>query len=434
MTRLAVALATALLAFTLAAGHGAAQERQVTRQVLPNGMTVLVRENDAVGVVAVSLQVRAGSRIETDSNAGITNFLHRALLRGTAKRSAVQLATSSEDIGGSLDANGEVETAELRGQALARHWETLLTLIAEVALQPALRPDEIEKERRLLLAQVKSRADAPFSFSFDAVLRGLYGTNPYGRSQLGSKESLERLTRDDLLAHYRAIYRPDRMVLAVSGRVEGKRVVKAAEGLFGKMPRASPDTPAALAVAEPPGERQVITRPAQQAQILAAYLGPGLSEPLYPAVKVLAAALGGGMAGRLFVELRDRRGLAYSTAVMTPYRTGPIFFVAYIGTAPASAAAAEAGMLRELERVREAPINGDELARAKAYVRGQLAMDRRTNARLAWYMAFFETVGAGWDFPDRYARAIDAVTAEDVARAAERYLTRPTIVVLQPGR
>jgi zinc protease len=434
MTRLAVALATALLALTLAAGPGAAQERQVTRQVLPNGMTVLVRENDAVGVVAVSLQVRAGSRIETDSNAGITNFLHRALLRGTAKRSAVQLATSSEDIGGSLDANGEVETAEVRGQALARHWETLLTLIAEVALQPALRPDEIEKERRLLLAQVRSRADAPFSFAFDAVLRGLYGSNPYGRNQLGSKESLERLTRDDLLAHYRAIYRPDRMVLAVSGRVEGKRVVKTAEGLFGKMPRAAPDTQAALAVAEPPGERQVITRPAQQAQILAAYLGPALSEPLYPAVRVLAAALGGGMAGRLFVELRDRRGLAYSTAVMTPYRTGPIFFVAYIGTAPASAAAAEAGMLRELERVREAPINGDELARAKAYVRGQLAMDRRTNARLAWYMAFFETVGAGWDFPGRYARAIDAVTAEDVARAAERYLTRPTIVVLQPGR
>ncbi len=224
------------------------------------------------------------------------------------------------------------------------------------------------------------------------------------------------------------------MVLAVSGQVERKRVMKAAERLFGKMGRAAPETAVTPAVSEPPGQRRVITRPAQQAQILVAYLGPGLADPLYPAVRVLAAALGGGMAGRLFVELRDRRGLAYSTAVLTPYRTGPIFFVAYLGTAPASAVAAEAGVLRELERVREAPVNGDELARAKAYARGQLAMDRRTNARLAWYMAFFETVGAGWDFPDRYARALDAVTAEDVARAAERYLTRPTIVVLQPGR
>jgi predicted Zn-dependent peptidase len=434
MKRLALALGSTFLALVLTAGSSQAQEPLVARQVLSNGLTVLVRENAAVGVVAVSLQVRAGSRFETESTAGITNFLHRAMLRGTVRRTAVQLATSSEDIGGSLDANGEVEAAEVRGQALARHWETILALVAEVALQPALRPEEIEKERRLLLGQLKARADAPFSLSFDTVLRALYGTNPYGRSQLGLKDSIERLTRDDLLAHYRAIYQPDRMVLAVSGQVERRRVIKAAGRLFGRMVRTGPNAQVALAVSEPSGERRVITRPAQQAQILVGYLGPGLSDPLYPAVRVLAAALGGGMAGRLFVELRDRRGLAYSTGVVTPFRTGPIFFVAYLGTAPASAAAAEAGVLRELERVRDAPVGGDELARAKAYVRGQLAMDRRTNARLAWYLAFFEAVGAGWDFPDRYARALEAVTAEDVARAAERYLTRPTIVVLQPTR
>jgi zinc protease len=435
MNRLRFPLVSTLLAVLLAAASAQAQEPQVAKHVLPNGLTVLVRENPAVGVVAVSLQVRAGSRFETESTAGITNFLHRAMLRGTARRTAVQLATSSEDIGGTLDANGEVEAAEVRGQALARHWGTLLGLVAEVALLPALRADEIEKERRLLLGQIKTRADAPFSFTFDAVLRELYGPNAYGRSQLGSKESVERVTREDLLAHYRAIYQPDRMVLAVSGQVERKRVVREAERLFGKMARSAPNMDTPLLVSEPSSLRRVITRTAQQAQILVAYLGPSSSDPLYPAVRVLAAALGGGMAGRLFVELRDRRGLAYSTTVLTPqFRTGPTFFVAYLGTAPASAAAAEAGVLRELERVREVPVDGDELARAKAYVRGQLAMDRRTNARLAWHMAFFETVGAGWDFPDRYARALEAVTAEDVARAAERYLTKPTIVVLQPGR
>src|SRR4030095_1693756 len=98
----------------------------ISRQVLPNGLTVLVREDAAVGVVAMSLQVRAGSRFESPTTTGITNFLLRAMLRGTSKRTAVQLATSYEDIGGTLDASGEVETAEVRGQALARHWETLL--------------------------------------------------------------------------------------------------------------------------------------------------------------------------------------------------------------------------------------------------------------------------------------------------------------------
>ena len=432
MTRVVLMLGSALMACALGLGISHAQDQPVARQVLANGLTVLVRENPAVGVVAVSLQVRAGSRFETESKAGITNFLHRVMVRGTARRTAIQLAIGAEDIGGSIDANSEVEAAEIRGQALARHWETLLDLVADVALQPALRPDEIEKERRLILGQIKARADAPFSFTFDALLRELYGTNPYGRSQFGLKESIERLTRDDLLAHYRAIYQPDQMVLAVSGQVERKAVFKAAQRLFGRMPRSGPGTQAALPVSEPPGERKVITRPAQQAQILVGYLGPGLADPLYPAARVLSAVLGGGMAGRLFVELRDRRGLAYSTAAFMPYRTGPTFLIAYLGTAPASAAAAEAGVLQELERVRAAPISADELARAKAYIRGQLVMDRRTNARLAWYLAFFETVGAGSDFPDRYSRAIDAVTVEDVARAAERYLTRPTIVVLQP--
>jgi zinc protease len=434
MIRVASSLASALLVLVLTTFTAQAQAPPIAREVLPNGLTVLVRENDAAPVVAVSLQLRAGSRFETEATAGITNFLQRVMLRGTARRTAVQLAEASEDIGGSLDASGEVEAAEVRGQALSIHWETLLALVAEVVLQPALRPDEIERERRQLLGQIKSRADAPFSFSFDALMRELYGTNPYGLSHFGYKESIERLTREELLSHYRAIYQPDRMVLAVSGQVERQRVIKAVERLFGRMARSAPDTRVTPPFGEPSGGRRVLPRPAQQAQVLVGYLGPGLSDPLYPAVRVLAAALGGGMAGRLFVELRDQRGLAYSTGVITTYRTGPVFFVAYLGTAPASATASETGILRELERVRESPISGDELARAKAYVRGQLVMDRRTNARVAWYLAFFETIGAGWDYPIRYARAIEAVTVEDVARAAERYLKRPSIVVLEPTR
>jgi predicted Zn-dependent peptidase len=198
------------------------------------------------------------------------------------------------------------------------------------------------------------------------------------------------------------------------------------------MVRTTATPPEAPAAPEAKGDRRVITLPAQQAQIFVGYLVPGLTDPLYPAVRVLGATLGGGMAGRLFVELRDRRGLAYSTGVVTPFRAGPAFFVAYLGTAPASATAAEAGMLSELERARASPATADELARAKAYIRGQLSMDRRTNARQAWYLAFFEVVGVGWDFPERFGRAVEAVTAADVARAAERYLTRPTVVVLQP--
>ena len=160
--------------------------------------------------------------------------------------------------------------------------------------------------------------------------------------------------------------------------------------------------------------------------------GTSLDYTYYAAVEVLSAIVGGGMTGRLFVELRDKRGLAYSLGVVNASRAGPAALVSYLGTAPQNAEAAEGGILSQIERMKAEPPADDELARAKAYVLGNLAMDRRTNARQAWYPAFFETLGAGWDFPERSARAVEALTSADVLAAVERCLTRPTIVVLRP--
>jgi predicted Zn-dependent peptidase len=404
----------------------------VSRRVLENGLTVLVSENPAAPVVAVSLQMRAGSRFETPERAGITNLLLRTMVRGAGKRSALQLAEAAEELGGSLEASGEVETAELRGRALARHWGALLDLVAEVALHPTLAAEEIERERRLVLSQIQTRADTPLPLSLDNMLRDLYSGHPYGWHSLGTRESVERLGRPALLAHHGEVFRPEHVVLAVSGQAPRERVVKVVERLFARLPRSGTETAEPPPVAAPRGGRRVLERPAQQAQVLVGYLGPGLGDPDYPAARVLGAVLGGGMAGRLFVELRDKRGLAYSLGALTAYRTGPAFLVAYLGTARQNAAAAEAAVLEELERIRSMPVSVEELARAKAYVLGNLALDRRTNARQAWYLAFFEAVGAGWAFPERYAKALEAVTPADVAAAAQRYLVRPTIVVLVP--
>jgi len=413
-------------------GAAAAQPPGITRHLLPNGMTVIVRENPAAPVVTASLQVRAGSRFETPETAGITNFLLRTMIRGTSRRSATELAEAAEEIGGSLDASGEVESAEIRGEALARHWEGLLGLIAEVALEPSFPGEEIERERRLILSQIKTRAETPFTLSLDALLRELYGSHPYAWPGLGLPSAVGRFARGELVAHYRAVFQAERVVLAVSGQVSHARVVRTSERLFAKLPRSGAGEVGAAAPATPVGARRVLERPAQQAQVLVGYLGPGLSDPAYPAVRVLGAVLGGGMAGRLFVELREKRGLAYALGVLIPFRTGPSFFVTHLGTAPENSAAAEAGLLAELERIRQAPVGREELARAKAYLLGNFALDRRTNARQAWYLAFFEVIGAGWDFPERYAQALDAVTAADVEAAAQRFLVRPTIVVLQP--
>ena len=430
MTRNLVALA--LLAATGVA-HADAPAPTVIRRVLPNGLTVIVRPDPAVGVMAASLQVRAGSRFETADTAGISNFLHRVMARGTKRYTALQITEAIEDLGGSLDASGDVEYTEVRGAALARNWEALLGLVAEVALRPTFPDEEIERERRLIQSALQTRGDTPFQRAFDAMLQDLYGAHPYAWPSAGRRESIERIDRAALQAHYAAIYRPDRMVLAVSGHVPGDRVLRVAERLFRATPPAAAPVTAAPAAAPPRGDRRVVERPVQQAQVLVGYLGPSLTEPDYPAVRVLATVLGGGMSGRLFTELRDKRGLAYSVGVLSSFRTGPSL-VTYMGTAPASAEAAEAGVLSEIDRIRVDQVSERELARGKAFLLGNMAMDRRTNARHAWYLAFFEVIGAGWDFPERFERAVEAVTVADLTRVAGRYLTRPTVVVLKPPK
>jgi zinc protease len=411
-----------------------AAEVPVVRRILSNGMTVLVREDPGVGVVAVSLQVRAGSLFETEATAGITNFMQRVLVRGTEKRSALALAEAADELGGSLEAAGEVESAELRGAAIARQWEPLLALVAEVVLEPTFPAAEIERERRLLLGQLQTRADNPFQRALDMTVRDVYGAHPYAWPALGRPESVARISREVLVAQYRTVYRPDRMVLAVSGNVPRTAVVAAAERLFRRLPSAA-GVPAIPSIdATPRGEPRVVERDAKQAQVLVGFLAPPVKHTDYAAGRVLAVVLGGGMSSRLFTELRDRRGLAYSVGMVPTARTGPALFLSYLGTAPGNADAALAGMLAELERIRAEAIDPQELARARAYLLGSLAMDRRTSARLAWHLAFYELIGAGWDWPQRFTREVEAVTVADVARVAQRYLVRPTVVVLRPPR
>jgi predicted Zn-dependent peptidase len=427
-------LAAVVLAVVLgSAAPALPQAPPVTRHVLPNGLVVMVREDPAVGVVAASLMVRTGSAFETAETAGVTNLLQRVMVKGTRKHHALALVEAAEELGGSVEASGDVDYAEIRGNSLARHWETLLGLIAEVALEPTLPPAEIEKERTLLLGQLQSRADQPFQRALDAAVADAYVGHPYAWPAVGRVESVKTLTHEALLERYASIYRADRMVLAVAGNAPQRRVISAAARLFKNLPGAGGRATGPTATAAPRAERRLIERDARQAQVLVGFLAPPLTHPDYAPMRVLGAVLGGGMSSRLFLELRDRRGLAYSTGVLPMPRSGPSLLVSYLGTAPANTEAAVSGMLAEIDRLRREPVDQRELARAKAWMLGNLAMDRRTSARHAWYLAFYELVADGWDWPDRYARAIEAVTVADLSRVAAHYLTQPTVVVLRPA-
>jgi predicted Zn-dependent peptidase len=284
-----------------------------------------------------------------------------------------------------------------------------------------------------MLTALRSRQDQPYPLAMDTLMSRVYGDHPYGRPVLGRAAALERLDRARLVAHHERFYRARRMILAVSGDIAAREVMAEATRLFAELPpgpvEPEPSVPAPAARAD----HTVMVKASAQAQVLAAFLAPPASHPDYAAVKVLATALGGGMAGRLFTEVRDKQGLAYATGAAYPSRRGPGVLFTQLGTAPANQTRAETAMLGELDRIRRERLSPAELVRAKGYLLGQFALDRRTNARLAWYDGFFESLGLSADFAERYARAVEAVTAEDVQRVAQLYLAAPTVVRLGPA-
>jgi predicted Zn-dependent peptidase len=427
---LRVALAAVVL--VLIAGPAAGQ---ATRVRLDNGLTILVRENPVAPVVAVEVMTRVGTRWETAREAGISNFVHAVMVKGTTRRSGAELADAVASLGGKISASGEVDYSEIKGTSLARFWRELLGLTAELAREPTLAAQEVDREREWLQTRIQKRRDNAPSRAFDELFAALYGSHPYGLPVLGTRESLAAIDHAAIVARYRAFYRPDRMTVAVSGQVSAPEVVAEARRLFGDMRAADGRPPTADPPVPPPtaeARRVVIDQPAQQAQILVAGLAPPLAHPDHAPVKVLASVLGGGMAGRLFVELRDRRALAYTATAYYDAVREPGALVLYLGTAPENAGRAEEALLREVERVKNELVPAEELDRAKGYLLGRYLMDHRTNERQAWSLAFHDVEEVGADFPERYRRAITSVSAEDVRRVARQVLGTLTSVVLAP--
>jgi zinc protease len=417
-----------------AATPSVAGAQAVGRTRLPNGLTLLVRENPTAPVVAMSLIARMGTRWESRAEAGISNLLQLMMVRGTERLDGGQIVEAADRMGGSIDAYGDVDASDIPATALSRHAAEMLDLVSDVALVPTIPSGTTDAVRDFILNQIRNRGDKPYDVALDALLARLYGDNGYAWSPTGRRESVERLSRDALVTQYRRFYVPGELVLAVSGRVRTDEVLAQVEKRFAGI--APGPRPSLTRAPLPPmaASREVLEVPGAQAQILAGGLAPSMTEPDHAAVKVLAAILGGGLAGRFFSELRDKQGLAYTTGVVYPTRVDRAYVLAQLGTAPENVERAEAALRGELERIQREPASEEEIRVAKAYILGNLAMDRRTNARQAWYLATYEAAGVGHEFLDRYAADVRKVAAADVQRVARLYLATLRTVIVRPPK
>jgi zinc protease len=399
------------------------------RVVLASGLTLLVRRDPAVPIVAMRAVWRGGQRLEDAAHAGASTLIARLLTRGCKGRDAAATADAIDRLGGALSGVAGRNSFGVTAEWLARSWQPGLELFADCVLEPALPSAELVRERRLLIDDQLAQAASPSQAAFRLFSEALYGAHPYARDVLGTAESVGGLSRAELATFYRERYPVSAMTLAIVGDVEPDEVIAAVRKRFDDAPR-PPATPAAPVIAAlPPDGRSPADREVYryldraQAHLVIGFPGATVDAADRFALEVLVAILG-GQSGRLFAELRDRQALAYRVSAYSieGVDPGPGFVAIYLSCAPEKLAAAVAGVRDQLARLRGDGVTAAEVERAQSYLVGshQIAMQRR--AAVANAMAYHEAYGLGWQSWAGYDAAIRAITPAEVAAAATTYL------------
>ena len=399
-------------------------EGGVTRVKIRNGPVVLIQEDHSNALVSIRAVFLGGTRYETEADSGINNFLAELLIRGTSTRSADEIAREIDSIAGSMDVTSGRNTFGLRAELPARHFDRGLALFADCMQNPVFSEREIKRERELTLQEIASRDDNLSGLAFDLFAATLYASHPYRLTVLGSRKSVAAFRRKQIREYFEHHFTPDRMVLSVVGGVDGKLVLQQVRALFrGRRKRS--EGAGRLELQLDPRPRRIRTavkyRSRAQAHMVLGFMGATLSSRDRYDLDVLVAVLA-GQGGRLFVELRDRRSLAYAVTGFSLEGIEPGYVAVYLGVDPKRTSEALNAVLQQLRRVIDEPISTAELERAQRYLVGTHAISlQRTSARAA-LLAFNELYGLGYLAHTHYAEHITAVTREDLQRVARKYL------------
>ena len=424
-------------ALVAAAAPAAPIERRV---VLASGLTLIVRRDPSVPIVAMRAVWRGGQRIEDAEHAGASTLLARLLTRGCGARDARATADQIDRLGGALAGVAGRSSFGVTAEWLARSWQPGLELLADCVLAPALPTAELVRERRLLLDDQAAQRTSPSQVAFRLFSEALYVGHPYARDALGTPDAVGAMTRAGLAAFYRERYPVSAMTLAIVGDVELDDVIARVRARFDGVAR-GPAAPApAVAAARFDGrsaaEREVFAAlDRAQAHLVVGFPGATVDADDRFALEVLVAILG-GQSGRLFAELRERQALVYRVSAHSVEGTDPGFVAIYLSCAPDKLFAAVAGVRRELARLRDDCVTAAEVERAQRYLIGahHIAMQRR--AAVANAIAYHEAYGLGWQRWTGYDAAIRAVTPVAVAAAVATYLRddRAITATVQPPR
>jgi zinc protease len=405
------------------------------RDVLPNGIVLLVAERPAVPIVAVRVLVEAGAVYDPPDRTGLANLTGGLLTRGTAKHTAPALDSAIEFVGGSLEAGAGRDSISASLAVLRKDLALGLDLLAEVIRSPTFPPEEVTRKIGEIQAAIKRSEEDPETVAARALVRLVFPSHPYGLPVEGTRESVARLTRDDVVKFHREHFRPDATVVAVVGAVTVDEARREIIARFGSWPRPAASLAAARSASagrEP--REETIARDLTQATIVLGRQVIRQTDPDYFPLVVASYVLGGGSASRLYTRVREEGGLAYSVhSYVSPSKYGSAFFVS-AQTRTTEVEKVQALLKAELARMTREPPSDAELSLAKSYLVGSFPLRLDTSAKVADFVSAVEELGLGLDYADRYKAGVARVTARDVQRVAQRFFVPDSFSRVVVGR
>ncbi len=390
----------------------------VSRHVLPSGLTVLIETLPYVRSVALGYYLRSGSAVESEEHGGASHFLEHLVYKGTAKRSTADIAHHIDILGGDVDAFTGKEYTSFYAHVLDEQVDTALDLLTDIVVAPRFTEGDLESERSVILEEIKMVEDTPDDLVHEIFVTSFWPDHPLGRPILGTEETVNRLGRDHIVAHYRETFHPGNMIFCASGNVRPEQIIPFLEKAFPKS-----DRPAVLYDWPAPLPRQhVILREKRELGQVHLCLGsrgfPQQRMERYAAA-LFNAILGGGMSSRLFQRIREKEGLVY--AVMS-YHNGYLhggYQAVYAACAPKNLKRVLSLTLEEMRNIKQSGATTDELHAAKLHLKGSILLSLESTVSRMSGIARQEYYFGRQFTPDEIIEHIDAVTLEDIQHVAQ---------------
>ena len=397
---------------------------------LPSGLTVVSEKMPRVETVSIGAYVDAGARHETAMENGVSHFLEHMAFKGTEKRDAAAIAREIENVGGHINAYTSRENTAFYCKVLKEDAALAADIIGDILSHSAFAPEEVERERGVILQEIGQANDTPDDIVFDHFQATAYAAQAMGRPVLGTEDTITHMKRDALTGYMKRHYGGERMVVAAAGAIEHEDLLGMVGRYFADLPTA---VPANAETARYTGGEFREERDLDQVHLVLGFPSVSATDPMHIPTQILSTLLGGGMSSRLFQEIREKRGLVYSIYSFTQMFRDSGLFALYAGTGEEQAAELVPVALEELRRVQH-DVTVEELDRAKAQLRASVLMSLESTGSRCEQLARQIQVHGRVIPPEETKAKIAAVTVEQVQQvAAQIFRSRPTLAALGPA-